>query len=78
MTTRVKQPDEDDLKKLTRVSGYLKQTKNLKLTLGTGNEGLKISKWYMDGAHQVHEDLKGQNGAVLTFGLGGVYNTSNK
>ena len=54
LETRVKQPNEDDWKKLTRVAGYLKQTKNLKLTLGTRDEGLKISKWYMDGAHQVN------------------------
>eukprot|EP00957_Ditylum_brightwellii_P126753 9661732-Ditylum_brightwellii.AAC.1 len=58
LTTRVKNPDKDDWKKLHRVIIYLNGTKNLVLTLGA--DSLNMAKWWVDGAFAVHPDMKGQ------------------
>ena len=58
--------------------GCLKCTPDLKLILGTGGKGMNNVNWHLDGAHQVHVDLRGQNGASLIFGIGGIHNTSNE
>ena len=61
LTTRVKNPDEDDWGKLKRVLKYLNGTKYLKLKLTMDNLG--VLKWYVDGSHNVHWDCKGHGGA---------------
>ena len=72
----MKSPDEDDLKKLIRVIGYIKDTLFLPLTLGwdeTGN-----SYWFVDAAFASHQDMKGHTGGLLTFGLGATVSMSTK
>ena len=54
LTTRVKNPDEDDWGKLKRVLKYLNGTRYLKLRLTVENMGML--KWYVDGSHNVHWD----------------------
>eukprot|EP00957_Ditylum_brightwellii_P196841 14997558-Ditylum_brightwellii.AAC.1 len=49
LTTRVKQPDEDDWKKLKRVVLYLNGTQDLVLTLKA--DSLNVTKWWVDGAY---------------------------
>jgi hypothetical protein len=76
LTTRVKSPDEDDWGKLKRVLKYLNGTKYLKLNLSVDNLG--ELKCFVDGAHNIHWDCKGHNGAMFTMGKGAISSYSRK
>jgi hypothetical protein len=76
LTTRVKQPDVDDYKKLARCMRFLRGTKHDKLTLEC-DENLDI-KWYIDASFAVHPDMRSHTGASMTLGKGSVYSTSRK
>ena len=76
LCTRVKQPDEDDWKKLIRMLNYLNGTKNLYLTLEM--DEAKIIKWYTDASFAIHQDYRSHTGATMTFGKGGIINISTK
>ena len=76
LSTRVKEPDEDDWKKMIRLLNYLNGTKNLIMSFSVDN--LNILKWYVDVSHQVHPDYRSHTGGVLTFGKGSLYNKSSK
>jgi hypothetical protein len=65
LTTRVRSPDEDDWGKLKRILKYLNGTRYLKLRLTV--ESLGVLKWYVDGSHNVHSDMRGHGGAVFTL-----------
>jgi len=76
LTTRVKFPDLDDQKKLLRVICYLKQSRDLVLTLGADEiEQIRI---YIDASHAVHEDAKSHTGVVITMGTGIIFAKSSK
>ena len=68
LTTRVTRPEVHDWKKLGRVIKYFRGTADLDLTLEA--ESLNIIKWWADGAFSVHNDAKGQSGAVMSLGKG--------
>eukprot|EP00804_Cyclotella_cryptica_P011844 CCRYP_015374-RA/>CCRYP_015374-RA protein AED:0.32 eAED:0.30 QI:0/0/0/1/1/1/3/0/311 len=72
LTTRVKQPTEDDWTKLRRVLQYLYGTKSLKLCIRVDDLHT------MRCAHGVHWDCKGQTGAAMTLGRGAVLSYSWK
>ena len=76
LTTRVKQPDEDDWGKIKRVLQYLRATRTLRLRLSVDN--LQCSKWLVDASHGVHWDCKGHTGAAMTLGEGAGISLSNK
>ena len=76
LCTRVKQPDNDDLKKLIRVIKYLRQTKSLKLTLEA--EQLEQNEWHIDGAFAVHDDMRSHSGSYMSFGKGMMNGNSTK
>ena len=76
LTTRVKQPDEDDWGKLKRVLKYLHSTQRLPLSLFA--DSLTNIVWYVDASHQTHDDCKGHTGAILTFGRGATTSSSSK
>jgi hypothetical protein len=76
LTTRVKEPDEDDWGKLRRGLKYLNRTKYLKLKLSV--ESLGVLKWYVDGSHNLHADCKGHGGAVFTMGKGATMSYLSK
>ena len=76
LTTRVKQPSEDDWGKLKRVLKYLNGTRHLHLTLTV--DSLSSITWYVDGSHQIHDDCRGHTGALMTFGRGAVASSSRK
>jgi hypothetical protein len=79
LCTRVKEPDEDDWKKLLRMMKYLSQTIDLELTLeADGDADVILCKWYPDAAFAVHPDCKSHTGAVLTLGKGAVQTISAK
>ena len=76
LTTRVKQPDEDDWGKLKRVLKYLKGTKHLKLTITADN--INVIRWYVDASHAVHGDCRGHTGAMMTLGRRAITTISRK
>ena len=77
LTTRVKEPDEDDWGKLVQVLKYLNGMRYLKLTLSTNDMNFAIH-WYIDASHQVHDDCRGRMGCLMTMGGGAVISSSNK
>ena len=74
--TRVNKPDEDDLKKLTRVVKYLRGTRDMILTLGLQNDG--VMTWWVDASYAVHNDMKGHTGGTMSLGHGSIYSSSTK
>ena len=76
LTTRVKQPNEEDWVKIRKVLQYLHGTKSLKLRIEVS--GLRVMHWYVDAAHMVHWDCKGQTGAAMTMGKGAILSYSWK
>ena len=58
--------DEDNYKKLTRVTKYMHITKFLRLTI----EATYMDKnhWFIDTAFTVHDNMKNHTGAYTTFG----------
>ena len=76
LCTRVKEPDQDDYKKLARVFKYLRSTPDLPLTLEADN--LKIMKWWIDASFAVHPDMKSHTGGAFSLGSGVVYGTSTR
>jgi hypothetical protein len=76
LCTRVKSPDTDDYKKLTRVMRYLRATRNTVLTLEASN--VNIIKWWVDASFAVHPDMRSHTGAVMTLGKGAMYSMSTR
>ena len=76
LTTRVKGPDEDDWKKLVRMIRYLRGTQDLPLTLRA--DSVPIPKWWVDGSHATHPDMRGHSGGCMSLGQGMPINTSTK
>jgi hypothetical protein len=68
LTTRVKQPDKDDYKKLGCVRKYLRGTPDLALTLE--GDDTRIVKWWVDASFAVHTDMKSHTGGTLSPGKG--------
>ena len=76
LSTRVKGPDEDDWKKLTRLIRYLRGTLRLPLTLSA--DSASMPKWWVDGSHGVHPKMQGHTGGCLSLGGGMPINVSSK
>ena len=76
LTTRVKQPDKDDWKKLKHGLMYLKGTLHMKRYLTADN--LNNIIWWVDGSYGVHWDSKGHTGAMMSMGKGAIVNISRK
>ena len=56
LTTKVKQPTEDDQSALDRVIKYLNKTRELDLVLRVHD--IQIIKWFIDASFGVHQDYK--------------------
>ena len=63
LCTRVKDPDEDDYKKLTKVMQYIRNTKYLALTI----EPSADPKWWVDSSYAVHADMRSHMGVVMSL-----------
>ena len=63
LTTRVKQPDQDDWKKLRHGLMYLKGTLHMKRYLPA--DDLNNIIWWVDGSYGVHWDSKGHTGEMM-------------
>ena len=76
LTTRVREPDIDDWKKLGRCLCYLKDNRDLDLTLEIMLPF--IIRWWIDAAYGVHQDCKSHTGAAMSLGKGCPINGSRK
>lgn len=76
LCTRVKEPDEDDWKKLIRMMKYLRGTKKLGMKIEATD--LLNPNWWADAAFAVHPDMKSHTGGVLKMGKGAVHTISRK
>jgi hypothetical protein len=76
LTTRVIHPDEDDWKKLTRCIRYLRDSKDLFLTLEAASD-LAI-KWWIDASFAVHPNMRSHTGGTMSLGKGSLYSFSRK
>jgi Reverse transcriptase (RNA-dependent DNA polymerase) len=74
LTTRVKGPDIDYYNKLRWVMQYLRATKDMPLMLEADH--MHELKWWVDASYEVHPDMKGHTGGLLSLGKGAVYGTS--
>ncbi len=68
LTTRVREPNEDDWRKLEHLVEYFKSTTEMPLILGGDATG--VLKWYVDASFAVHSNMRGHTGAGLTMGRG--------
>lgn len=75
LTTRVREPTEEDERKLDRVLKYLNGTRTLNLTLER-DEG--PCKAYIDASFGVHPDMKSHSGLVASVGKGAIFVASSK
>ena len=76
LSTRVREPDTDDYKKLIRLMKYLKSTKDIPLTLEADNSG--CIRWWVDASFAVHPDMKIHSGAMMSIGKGAAISGSKK
>ena len=63
LTTQVQSPDCDDWKKLGRVITYLRDTRDLHLTLEASN--MSVIQWWINASFAVHADMKSHTGTVV-------------
>lgn len=76
LTTRVQSPDTDDYKKLGRCLSYLRETRELTLTLEANS--LTQIKWWVDASFAVHKNYRSHTGASMSLGRGCPINMSRK
>jgi hypothetical protein len=76
LTTRVRNPDEDDWGKLRRLMRYIKGIINLPLILRADN--LNLIKWWVDASFTTHNDCRGHTGGTLSLGNGFITGVSKK
>ena len=76
LSTRVKQPDCDDNKKLGRVMRYLRKTITLTPTLEANK--LRLIQWWIDVAYATHRDMRSHTGGAMTLGKEVIYGTSTR
>jgi hypothetical protein len=55
---------------------YLKGTKYMKLTLSVND--LSTIRWWVDASYNVHDDCRGQTGALMSLGEGAPISFSRK
>jgi hypothetical protein len=76
LSTRVREPDTDDWKKLVHLMKYIRETKDMPLILSANGSG--ILKWHVDGSYTVHPNMRGHTGGGLMMGQGCPISTSTK
>ena len=73
--SRVKDPNEDDWRKLTWLMRYVWWTRFIPTIIRITDEGATI---YIDGSHAIHADTKGHSGLYTTMGKGALINVAKK
>ena len=66
LTKRVREPDQSDWLNMVHIFKYVRGTKYQSLILSTDNS--VILKWYIDGSHAVHPNMRVNTGGGLTMG----------
>ena len=69
LCTRVKEPDDDNYKKLARVIQNLRGKTTMTLTMEPTNS----PQWLVDSLYPIHPDMKSHMGIFMTIGKGGTY-----
>jgi hypothetical protein len=70
LTTRVREPTADDLKKLIKVIKYLNGTIEYAIRLGGDSDGKVKIYAFADASYGVHPDGKSHTGIFITLGCG--------
>jgi hypothetical protein len=78
LTTRVKEPDEDDWGKLKRLLKYIRATIYMPLILILRADSLSIIKWWVDASYAAHGDCRGHTGVTISLGRGSIIGMSKK
>ena len=76
LTTRVREPDEDDWGKIMHGLLYLKGTLYMKRNMRS--DSLSLIWWWVDASYGVHWDCQGHTGVVLSMEKGSIVNISQK
>jgi hypothetical protein len=76
LTTRVREPDEDDWTKLKRLLTYIRATIYMPLILRA--DSISIIKWWVDASYATHGDCRGHTGATMSLGRGSIIGMSKK
>jgi len=69
LCTRVKNPYNDDYKKLTRVIQYLRGAQNMTLMIEPGDH----PNWWVDSPYAVHPDMHSHSGIIMMLGKCAMY-----
>ena len=72
----MREPNENDWKKLTRLVDYLKNTKDKVSSMSA--DDTQTIKWYVDSSFAVHKDMRSHTGAIMTLGQGAIISDSTK
>lgn len=78
LSTRVANPDVDDLHKLERVIKYVNSTKDIGVCIEPAKDGIINIRAYVDASFAVHKEFRSHTGIVVTFGGGGIFFKSTK
>ena len=70
LSTKVLKPYKEDMKKLTRIISYVKNSINICLTLEADNS--RKIKWYLESSFGTHQNLRSHTGAIMTLGKGSI------
>jgi hypothetical protein len=68
LTTRAREPDTDDWKKMVHLMKHLRGTRDLPLILSAN--GSHVLMWWVDASFAVHPNLRGHAGSCLSLGRG--------
>jgi hypothetical protein len=68
LTTRVREPDKDDWKKMVHLMRCVRGARDMPLILSAN--GSHILKWWVDASFAVHPNLRGHAGGGLSLGRG--------
>jgi hypothetical protein len=67
LCTRLKEPTEQDMTKLTRVMQYIAGTIDFGMVYSSGDDHLNVFAW-IDASYAVHADAKGHSGTIVSVG----------
>ena len=74
LTMRVREPDEDDYRKLGQCIRYLCDNVDILLTLEINDLGILC--WWVDASFAIHPDMKSHMGATISLGGGCPFSLS--
>jgi len=72
LCTRDKNPDEDDYKELACVIQYIRDMRDITLTIEADDN----PRWWVDSSYAVHPDMKSPTGILMSIGC--TYTASSK